>query len=124
VVAGAIKGEIDFEEKGKKYTSMFKVEPGGIFGEMSLFTGMPRTATCITEEESELLEIKAEDFALLLASNPKLAEVIAEIVSKRNIKNKEFLEKIKELSKKDMEESCSKSSILKRLKRLVLSLRK
>jgi small-conductance mechanosensitive channel/CRP-like cAMP-binding protein len=124
VASGEIKGEINFEEKGKKFTSMFKVEPGGIFGEMSLFTGMPRTATCMTEEESELLEIKAEDFALLLDANPKLAEVTAEIVSARNMKNREFLEKIKELSKKDMEESCSKSSILKRLKRLVLSLRK
>lgn len=122
--AGRIKGVIVFEENGKRYTSEFKVGPGGTFGEMSLFTGMPRTATCIAEEESELLEIKAEDFALILAANPKLAEVIAEIVSAKNRKNQEFLEKIKELSKKDMEESCSKSSVLKRLKRMVFFLRK
>jgi len=124
VASGRVKGTITLEEKGKRYTSEFKVESGGIFGEMSLFTGMPRTATCITEQESELLKIEAEDFALLLAENPKLAEVIAEIVSARNRKNKAFLKKIKELSKKDMEKSCSKSSVLERLKRLILYLKK
>lgn len=124
VASGRLKGIIIFEEKGKKYSSEFKVESGGIFGEMSLFTGMPRTATCFVEEDSELLEIKAGDFALLLAENPKLAEVMAEIVSARNRKNKAFLKKIKELSEKDREESWSKSSILKRLKRLVLFLKK
>jgi CRP-like cAMP-binding protein len=124
VASGRVKGIIVFEEKGKKYTSEFQVEPGGIFGEMSLFTGIPRTATCVVEEESELLEIEAKDFALLLAENPKLDEVMAGIVSARNRKNKAFLKKIKELSKKDMEESCSKSSVLRRLKRLVLFLKK
>jgi small-conductance mechanosensitive channel/CRP-like cAMP-binding protein len=124
VASGKVKGTIILEEKGKRYTSEFKVESGGIFGEMSLFTGMCRTATCVVEEESELLKIEAEDFALLLAENPKLAEVMAEIVSARNRKNKAFLKKIKELSKKDMEESCSKSSVLQRLKRLILRLKK
>lgn len=124
VASGRAKGIIILEEKGKKYTSEFQAEPGDIFGEMSLFTGMPRTATCVVEEETELLEIKAEDFAILLAENPMLAEVMAEIVSARNRKNRAFLKKIKELSRKDMEESCSKSSVLKRLKRLVLFLKK
>ena len=124
VASGKVKGTMILEEKGKRYTSEFKVEAGGIFGEMSLFTGMPRTATCVVEEESELLKIEAEDFALLLEENPKLAEVMAEIVSARNRKNRAFLKRIKVLSKKDMEESCSKSSVLQRLKRLILRLKK
>ena len=124
VTRGMVKGEIIYEEKGKEYKSEFRVGPGGIFGEMSLFTGMPRTATGIIEEESELLEIKAKDFALLLSHNPKLSEVIAEIVSARNQKNEEFLRKIKELSEKDLKESCSKKSILDRLKKFVLLLKK
>ncbi len=86
---------------------------------MSLFTGMPRTATGIVEVESELLEIKVEDFARLLESNPEVADVIAEIVSERNKKNRAFLKKIKELSAKDIEDSCNKRSILKRLKILI-----
>jgi small-conductance mechanosensitive channel/CRP-like cAMP-binding protein len=124
VAEGMIKGEIVYEEKGKEYKSEFRVGPGGIFGEMSLFIGMPRTATGTIEEESELLEIKAKDFALLLSRNPKLSEVVAEIVCTRNQKNEEFLRKIKELSEKDVKESCNKKSILERLKKFVLLLRK
>ena len=117
---GRVRGEIVYEERGKKYRTDFKVERGGIFGEMSLFTGMPRTATGVVEVESELLEIKAMDFARLLERNKELADVIAGVVSARNEKNKEFFKKIKELSERDIRECCSKRSILQRLKSLVV----
>jgi len=116
---GKIKGEIEYEEKRKKYKSEFAVEPGGIFGEMSLFTGMPRTATGIVEIESELLEINTEGFSHLLERNPDLADVIADLVSKRNQNNQEFLKKIKELSAQDIEISTDKHSILNRLKKFI-----
>ncbi len=119
VARGTVKGEIVYEEKGKRYASEFRVGPGGIFGEMSLFTGLPRTATGMIEEEAELLEIGAGDFAFLLSRNPGLAEVMAEIVSDRNRRNQDFLRKIKELSEKDVEKSCDRKSVLERLKRLV-----
>ncbi len=119
VAKGLVRGEIIHEEKRKKYTSEFKSGPGGILGEMSLFTGLPRTATGFIEEEAELLEITAEDFAFLLGQNPQVAEVIADLVSSRNQKNQEFLKKIRELSEKDVEASCNKQSILDRLKKLV-----
>ncbi len=119
LASGKIKGEIEYEEKGKKYKSEFFVEPGGIFGEMSLFTGMPRTATGIVVAESELLEINIQGFSRLLESNPDLADVIADIVSKRNKKNQEFLKKIKELSAQDIETSTNKHSILNRLKNFI-----
>jgi CRP-like cAMP-binding protein len=119
VAAGLIRGEIVYEENAKRFTSEFRVGPGGIFGEMSLFTGMPRTATGIVEADAELLQISSESFAHLISRNAKLAEVIAEIVSNRNLKNQEFLKKIKELSLKDLEAASSKKSILERLLRLV-----
>jgi small-conductance mechanosensitive channel/CRP-like cAMP-binding protein len=118
VAGGLIRGEVIYEEKGKKYTSEFKTGPGGLFGEMSLFTGLPRTATCIVEQDADLLEIRAEDFARLLGQNPKVAEVMADLVSDRNRKNAEFLRKVKELSEKDIEDSTNKSWILARLKKL------
>jgi CRP-like cAMP-binding protein len=120
VARGTVKGEIVYEEKGKRYASEFRVGPGGLFGEMSLFTSLPRTATGTIEEDAELLEIRADNFAFLLNRNPGLADVIAELVSGRNRKNQDFLRKIKELSEKDVEESCDRKSILERLKRLVL----
>jgi CRP-like cAMP-binding protein len=119
VASGKISGKICYHEKGREYKSEFEIEPGGLFGEMSLFTGMPRTATGIVAEEAELLEIKSEDFAHLLAINPQLSDALAEIVSKRNLENQEFLEKLKELSKKDIEHSTNKRSILARLSSLI-----
>jgi len=119
LASGKIKGEIAYEEQEKKYKSEFTVEPGGIFGEMSLFTGMPRTATGVVEVESELLEINTAGFSRLLASNLELADVMADLVSKRNKKNQEFLEKIKELSAQDIEISTNKHSILNRLKKFI-----
>jgi small-conductance mechanosensitive channel/CRP-like cAMP-binding protein len=124
VAKGMIRGEVVYEEKGKRYTSEFKIGPGGIFGEMSLFTGLPRTATGFVEEDAELLEVKAEDFAHLLGRNPRVAEVMAEVVSDRNRKNQDFLRKIKELSEQDIEASTNPRSILERLKKLASLFRK
>ncbi|MCJ7582033.1 MAG: mechanosensitive ion channel family protein [Candidatus Aminicenantes bacterium] len=120
VASGRLKGIITYVENKKSYKKEFFVEQGGLFGEMSLFTGMPRIAAGYVEEESELFEITAHDFAQLLARNPSFADQLAEIVSSRNTKNQEFFKQIKELSDKDIKESCNKNSILKRLKSLML----
>jgi len=119
VISGKIKGIVTYEEKGKKHTSEFYINPGGIFGEMSLYTGMPRTATGIIEGETQLLEIGARDFALLLSRNPELAEITAGIVSDRNKENRGFLKKVKELSEKDIRDSCDKMSLLERMKKFL-----
>jgi CRP-like cAMP-binding protein len=124
VVRGRIHGEITSGENGRSFKTEFDVGPGGLFGEMSLFTGMPRTATGRVAEESELIEIMAEDFGRLLAKNPEMAEAIAEMVSARNRQNKEFLLKIKELSAQDVEDSANKHSVLAYLRKFIAGLRR
>ena len=119
VAGGKVRGEIIYEENGKKYSTNFEVGPGGIVGEMSLLTGIPRTATVIAAEDSELLEIGAEAFAALLGRNPALAEVVAEIVSGRNRANLATLSKIKELAAGEIERSTNKATVLDYLRRLV-----
>ncbi len=119
VAKGRVRGEIGYEENGKRYHSEFQAGPGRIIGEMSLFTGLPRTATCAVEEEAELLEIGSGDFARLLGRCPGLAESMSTIVAGRNKKNSESLAKIKELSAHDLAAACSKKSILERLKSLI-----
>jgi small-conductance mechanosensitive channel len=119
VSRGSVKGQIITEENGKAYSSEFRTGPAGIVGEMSLFTGMPRTATVTAEEESELLEIGAEAFVALLARNPGLADAVAEMVSLRNQKNLESLRKIKELSAGDIEAGSNKKTVLEYLKKLI-----
>ncbi|MBE3125002.1 MAG: mechanosensitive ion channel [Acidobacteria bacterium] len=119
VAGGRVKGEIAYEENGKAYTTDFTVGPGGLVGEMSLFTGMPRTATVVVAEEAELLEIRAGAFAALLARNPQLTDAVAEVVSGRNRANLETLRKVKDLAARDIEAGADKKSVLEYLKKLV-----
>ena len=118
VARGRVKGEIVYEEAGKTYSTSFEVGPGGIVGEMSLFTGLPRTATVVVGEDAELLEIRAGALASLIARNAALAEAMAEVVSARNRANLETLRKVKDLAARDIEAGADKKSVLEYLKKL------
>jgi small-conductance mechanosensitive channel/CRP-like cAMP-binding protein len=50
------------------------LEPGYYFGEMSLMTGEPRSATVTALVESRLLEVGKESFGRILAAQPDLVE--------------------------------------------------
>ncbi len=119
VARGRVRGEIVHEEGDRTYTTSFEVGRGGIVGEMSLFTGLPRTATVVVEGEADLLEIRAETLAALLTRNPALAEAVAETVAARNRANREMLGKIKDLVARDVAASADKASVLEYLKKLV-----
>jgi small-conductance mechanosensitive channel len=91
-------------EKGRQDKSMFiihrgavhiQIEEGGIartvstlsegdfFGEMSLFTGEPRTADVIADTETQVLEIKPYIMKPILENNTEVARVIGEIIDER-----------------------------------------
>lgn len=53
------------------------IERGGYFGEMSLLTGDPRSATVIARGETVVLEITADDFRRLADGNPLAVERFA-----------------------------------------------
>jgi small-conductance mechanosensitive channel len=52
------------------------IEPGGYFGEMSLLTGEPRTATVVARGDTHVIEIDAELFRNLGATHPRALEQI------------------------------------------------
>jgi CRP-like cAMP-binding protein len=60
-----------------------KLEPGQFFGELSLLTGAPRTATIRAEEDSETLRLEKKDFKDILDRFPHLAEQMAQVVGSR-----------------------------------------
>jgi small-conductance mechanosensitive channel len=60
-----------------------RIKEGGFFGEMSLLTGEPRTATVRTIEDSELLEITVESFRQFVLANPAAVERIGMAVANR-----------------------------------------
>ncbi|HXG88933.1 MAG TPA: mechanosensitive ion channel family protein [Vicinamibacterales bacterium] len=59
------------------------IEPGGFFGEMSMLTGEPRTATVRAVGDVRALEIPAERFRELAIAQPGLVEHITIIVAAR-----------------------------------------
>ena len=61
------------------------IESGGYFGEMSLLTGEPRTATVIARGDTVVLEIGAELFRHLAASSPQAIEQVGVAAAARRI---------------------------------------
>jgi CRP-like cAMP-binding protein len=59
------------------------VRPGGFFGEMSLLTGAPRTATVRATADSEVLEITADSFRRFVLANPAVVDEIGKAVITR-----------------------------------------
>ena len=58
---------------------------GDFFGEMSLFTGEPRTADVVAQSETQVLEIKPEVMRPILERNPELVRLIGEIIDDRRM---------------------------------------
>lgn len=56
---------------------------GDFFGEISLLTGEPRSATVTTTQDTELLIIDKEDMRCMLEANSQLAEYISSILALR-----------------------------------------
>ncbi|WP_369820038.1 cyclic nucleotide-binding domain-containing protein [Synechococcus sp. 1G10] len=56
---------------------------GAIFGEMSVFSDHPRSASVRAIEECVLLEVERDDLRPVLEGNPRLVEELAQLVSER-----------------------------------------
>ena len=58
---------------------------GGFFGEMSLLTGEPRTATVTAVTDCELIEIGAEAFRRVVLSDAAVVEHVTAAASTRRV---------------------------------------
>jgi hypothetical protein len=58
-------------------------EAGGYFGEMSLLTGDPRTATVIARGDATVLEISADAFRTYVQARPHVIDQLAEAAAAR-----------------------------------------
>jgi small-conductance mechanosensitive channel/CRP-like cAMP-binding protein len=61
-----------------------QLEPGNYFGEMSLLTGDARSSSCVALEDSELLCLDRDSFAVLLQENPPVAKAMSDILAARS----------------------------------------
>jgi ankyrin repeat protein len=80
-----LKGGCDVSTGGVLLTNL---KPGSFFGEMSLLTDLPRSATIRTSEETYLLIISQDNFTKIIKEEPllafKLMQVMAERIRKLN----------------------------------------
>ena len=60
-----------------------RLDHGGLFGELSLMTGEPRTASVQAVSPCELLVIGKQAFSDILAGNPSFAELITQRLAER-----------------------------------------
>jgi len=61
------------------------ISAGGFFGEMSMLTGDPRTATVRAVDDAQVLEIEAADMRRLAQATPGLLEHISKVVAARRV---------------------------------------
>ena len=70
------------------------LSPGTFFGEKSLLTGEPRSATVVCIVDSVVGEISKNCMAILLEGNPELVEIIGRAIVKRDLHNELALSRV------------------------------
>jgi hypothetical protein len=68
---------------GPDATEVAITEAGGFFGEMSLLTGQPRTATVTARGDCQVLEITSADFRSHVLSRPEVIDALAAVAADR-----------------------------------------
>ncbi|MBN2279775.1 MAG: mechanosensitive ion channel family protein [Candidatus Marinimicrobia bacterium] len=87
------EGLVDvFLKKGNREIKVARLAPGQFFGEMSLFTGAPRSASIKTVTKVKALEIKKEHLSDILANRPKIAEELSNMVTRYKLENESNLQ--------------------------------
>jgi CRP/FNR family transcriptional regulator, cyclic AMP receptor protein len=81
VRSGKVKAVIH-DEEGKEIV-LADIGEGEYFGEMGVLDGVPRSATIVTQEPTEMLVIRRNDFKKLLSANPDMAFNLIAVVLQR-----------------------------------------
>lgn len=74
--------------------SLAVLGPGNYFGEMSLLTGEPRSATIRPLEETELLVLTKEAVRPLLLGDPAAAERLSQTLAKRKAEREDAMQRV------------------------------
>jgi small-conductance mechanosensitive channel/CRP-like cAMP-binding protein len=93
-----------FAENNGTEVKVAQIVPGQFFGEMSLLTGEPRSATVTAASGAIAYEITKEHVAALLSQRPELAEHISNVVADRRLRN------VKAIAKATTEERAEEKS--------------
>jgi len=75
-----VDGSVDIDLHGKVVE---RVAPGGVFGEMALIDGHPRSATAVAAEECRLAVINEKRFLRLVELMPLFALQMLQLLAQR-----------------------------------------
>lgn len=105
VVVGVLKVIVVKEETE---LTIAQITPGQFFGEMSMLTGEPRTATIRAATDVIAYEIYRDHLNEVFEKQPKSVEIISNIIAQRQLSNDKFHEKLSEQEKNSEVESLAK----------------
>jgi CRP-like cAMP-binding protein len=117
LVRGTIDGRVEYDADVQPH--VFVVRTGALLGEMSLVSGLPRTATLRAADEVEVLEIPNAAFVQLLGIRPDIPAKLAELVAQRAAQNAAMFEQLKAVPKACLHDSLQRDSILRRFMRML-----
>jgi CRP-like cAMP-binding protein len=75
-----IDGAVDIVLRG---TVIERVESGGVFGEMALIDGLPRSATAIAAADCRIAAIDEKRFLRLVEHTPRFALSLMQVITQR-----------------------------------------
>jgi CRP-like cAMP-binding protein len=85
-----LSGEVRVEKASRR---LAQLKEGDIFGEMSLLTKSPATATVLAVRRSSLLRLPREDFDELIMSHPQILVLVSELTEDRKRQTHALLQK-------------------------------
>jgi len=86
VIEGLLQVDIAFNGSSEA-TRVGQIRAGEFFGEMSLLTGEPRTASVVAATDTLVYELTKANMDAIFEIRPELAENISHIVAKRRLAN-------------------------------------
>ena len=78
-----LHGSVQVAKLDTKPIELAKLKEGDVFGEMSLLTRKPATATVTSQGNSILLRLPRENFQELVLTHPQILELVSELTEKR-----------------------------------------
>jgi small-conductance mechanosensitive channel/CRP-like cAMP-binding protein len=115
LVQGKVHGSIENSDTARNVE--FELQSGALFGEMSLLTGLPRSATMTAVTDCELLEFDRTAFTHLLSLREEIPQVLSDLAAARARENAESLEKLR--ASAVVPPVLARDGILHRLSRMV-----
>lgn len=113
--SGAVRVSKTGDGLGSSSVELARLGAGQFFGEMSLLTGEPRSATVTAEAGCEVLVLTREALQPILAADPALAQTLSRSIAERSAETEAKLENRRELAR-SAGTSAHEESVLARIR--------